>query len=89
MIVTFSQLRNIPAILPLCLQELYSAAGKISVIPTDVFRELSELEKLDLSHNQITGKDTKKAAFGNMAKLEDLNWEENLLARAPQHLPSL
>uniref|UniRef100_A0A8C4PBL6 Uncharacterized protein n=1 Tax=Dromaius novaehollandiae TaxID=8790 RepID=A0A8C4PBL6_DRONO len=60
--------------------ELYLAANKIPVIPNDVFSELSELEKLNLSHSQITKKDIENAAFSNMIKLENLTLAENLLA---------
>lgn len=67
---------------------MYLAASKISIIPTDVFSELSELENFDLSHNQMTKKSIKKTAFGNMIKLEKLNLGEDLLAGVPQNLPS-
>lgn len=78
----------IPTVLPLTLKELCSAASKIAVIPTDVFSELSELGKIDLSHNQIPEKGIKKAAFGNVVKLENLNSAEDLLTGVPQNLPS-
>ncbi|KAM6381858.1 keratocan-like [Alca torda] len=93
-----SKLRSIPAdlptalavshILPLALKELYLAASKISVILTDVFSELSELGKLDLSHNRIAEKGIMKAAFGSTVKLENLNLAEDLLTGVPQNLPS-
>lgn len=79
---------SIPSILPPALKELYLESSKILVIPTDVFSELSELEKVDLSHNQITEKGIKKAAFGNMIKLENLNLAEYLLTGVPQNLHS-
>lgn len=78
----------IPSILPLALKELQLASSKILVIPTDVFSELSELEKLDRRHNQITEKGIKEIAFGNMIKLENLNLAAYLLNGVTQNLHS-
>ncbi|CAK7300442.1 Extracellular matrix protein 2 [Vulpes lagopus] len=70
------------------ITSLELAGNSITAIPDEAFNGLPNLERLDLSKNNITSPGISPKAFKHLKKLMRLNLDGNNLAEIPSELPS-
>ncbi|XP_003468302.1 extracellular matrix protein 2 isoform X2 [Cavia porcellus] len=81
-------LTHIPPLMAPEITNLELAGNAISSIPNEAFNGLPNLERLDLSKNNITSSAIGPEAFKLLKKLVRLNMDENNLVHIPSGLPS-
>ncbi|XP_003421139.1 extracellular matrix protein 2 isoform X1 [Loxodonta africana] len=82
------ELTQIPPITAPEITRLELAGNSITSIPDEAFNGLPNLERLDLSKNNITSAGIGPKAFKLLKKLVHLNIDENNLIQIPSELPS-
>ncbi|XP_004384275.1 extracellular matrix protein 2 isoform X1 [Trichechus manatus latirostris] len=82
------ELTEIPPITAPEITSLELAGNSITSIPDEAFNGLPNLERLDLSKNNITSSGIGPKAFKLLEKLIHLNIDENNLIQIPSELPS-
>ncbi|XP_004647605.1 extracellular matrix protein 2 isoform X2 [Octodon degus] len=81
-------LTHIPPLMAPEITNLELAGNSITSIPDEAFNGLPNLERLDLSKNNITSSAIGPKAFKLLKKLMRLNMDENNLVHIPSELPS-
>ncbi|XP_007529234.1 extracellular matrix protein 2 isoform X2 [Erinaceus europaeus] len=79
---------EIPPLTAPDITSLELIGNSFTSIPDEAFNGLPNLERLDLSRNNITSSGISPNAFKHLKKLIHLNMDENNLAEVPSGLPS-
>ncbi|XP_027988936.2 extracellular matrix protein 2 isoform X2 [Eptesicus fuscus] len=82
-----ADLVQIPLLAAPEVTSLELAGNSITSIPEEAFYGLPNLERLDLSNNNITSSGVSPEAFKHLKKLVHLNMDGNSLAELPSALP--
>ncbi|XP_076994884.1 extracellular matrix protein 2 isoform X2 [Tamandua tetradactyla] len=82
-----AELRQIPPIIAPEITSLELFGNAITSIPDEAFNGLPNLERLDLSKNNITSSGIGPKAFKLLKKLTRLNMDGNKLTQIPSELP--
>ncbi|KAK7916049.1 hypothetical protein WMY93_011810 [Mugilogobius chulae] len=83
-----NQLKEVPAGLPTCLEQLRLAKNRITSIPAGAFNKMGNLTLLDLYHNQLSDSDLPKNTFRDLSSLMQLNLAHNVLKKMPPGVPN-
>ncbi|XP_074251621.1 extracellular matrix protein 2 isoform X3 [Saimiri boliviensis] len=83
-----AMLTQIPPLTAPQIKSLELAGNSIASIPDEAFNGLPNLERLDLSKNNITSSGIGSKAFKLLKKLMRLNMDGNNLVQIPSELPS-
>ncbi|CAL8339612.1 unnamed protein product [Merluccius merluccius] len=83
-----NQLREVPAQLPVGLEQLRLSKNRISKIPANAFKKLEHLALLDLHHNELSDRDLGKNTFKDLTRLIQLNLARNILKKMPAGVPA-
>lgn len=83
-----NQLKEVPAGLPVSLEQLRLAKNRITSIPSGAFNKMGNLTLLDLHHNQLSDSDLSKNTFRDLSNLVQLNLAHNVLKKMPAGVPN-
>lgn len=83
-----NQLKEVPAGLPVSLEQLRLAKNRITSIPSGAFNKMGNLTLLDLHHNQLSDSDLSKNTFRDLSNLVQLNLAHNVLKKMPSGVPN-
>lgn len=83
-----NQLKEVPADLPVGLEQLRLSRNQISKIPAGTFTKLEHLALLDLHHNKLSDSDLGKNTFKDLKNLVQLNLAHNILKKMPASIPN-
>ncbi|KAJ3602554.1 hypothetical protein NHX12_030306 [Muraenolepis orangiensis] len=83
-----NKLKEVPAALPVGLEQLRLSKNHISKIPAGAFKKLKHLALLDLYHNELSDSDLGKNTFKDLTHLIQLNLARNILKKMPAGIPT-
>ncbi|KAM6981013.1 prolargin [Aplochiton taeniatus] len=83
-----NQLKEVPADLPVGLEQLRLSRNQISKIPAGAFTKMEHLALLDLHHNKLSDSDLGENTFKDLKNLVQLNLAHNVLKKMPSSIPN-